>query len=340
MKGAPDILAIVEAAYQIDAPDDVWLARLAEAARPHLDEGFGLAAFEFHRSADGLPHMEGCCRLGIPDGLAAIYETVFERMDPEIQRRPFRLGPCITGSQLMGMRAEEFREHPYMKAHAQRFGMYDSLWITATDPTGRGLGFHAGRSKVGWASASTARRWGQIAAHLSAAARLRHRLRTPPASQDGVATGEAVLDPHGKLHDASGVDDRHTIDVLRDAVKASERSRGPLRTVEPDASLAGWRALVAGRWSLVDQIDHGGHRYIIARKNDPAAAGPAALTAREKQVIGYARLGHHNKLIAYDLGIADSTVRVLLARAAAKLGVRTREELLRACADSGDRKAG
>jgi DNA-binding CsgD family transcriptional regulator len=47
-------------------------------------------------------------------------------------------------------------------------------------------------------------------------------------------------------------------------------------------------------------------------------------------VLQCAKLGHHNKLIAYELGIADSTVRVLITRAARKLGVRGREDLLRA----------
>lgn len=40
------------------------------------------------------------------------------------------------------------------------------------------------------------------------------------------------------------------------------------------------------------------------------------------------RGGHSNKLIAYELGIAASTVGVLLGRAASRLGVRTRKALL------------
>jgi DNA-binding CsgD family transcriptional regulator len=35
-----------------------------------------------------------------------------------------------------------------------------------------------------------------------------------------------------------------------------------------------------------------------------------------------------DKLIAYELGLAHSTIRVLLARAAQKLGARSRAELL------------
>lgn len=45
-------------------------------------------------------------------------------------------------------------------------------------------------------------------------------------------------------------------------------------------------------------------------------------------MLAYAALGHHNKLIAYELGLAQSTVRVLSMRAARKLGTRSREETI------------
>jgi len=42
----------------------------------------------------------------------------------------------------------------------------------------------------------------------------------------------------------------------------------------------------------------------------------------------HATLGMTNKQIAYALGISDATVRVLMARAAKRFGVRSRKELL------------
>src|SRR5580700_2570358 len=146
-----DLLEIVEAAYAVERSDQDWLRRLTEAARPHLDQWFGLAAFEFHRPHDGLPQILERCYLGIPDELAKIYPLVFSSMDPQIRVRPFRMGPCVTGSQLMGMR-ESFRNEPHMKKHAQAFGMYDSIWITAAEPSGRGCGFHAGRARIAWST--------------------------------------------------------------------------------------------------------------------------------------------------------------------------------------------
>jgi DNA-binding CsgD family transcriptional regulator len=328
-----DLLTVIESAYQVDLPDESWLTNLAEAARPHLDQGFGLSVFEFSRRPDGIPEILQSQRLGIPPGLSEIYRTVFDQMDPELRKRPFRMGPCVTGSQLVGMR-DEFREHPYMKLHVQKFGMYDSLWITAAEPSGRGLGFHAGRREIAWATPALVARWGRIAAHLATAVRLRHRLKEL-RRQDPEAPPDAVLDAAGQVHDAVGsARERAAREQLRSAVLNLEAARGPMRSEKPDRALHRWKALVAGRWTLVDQVEHDGRRYILARQNDPVAAGPSSLSPREKQVIAYAKLGHHNKLIAYELGVADSTVRVLLARAATKLGVRGRAELVDAYGDA------
>jgi DNA-binding NarL/FixJ family response regulator len=101
-----------------------------------------------------------------------------------------------------------------------------------------------------------------------------------------------------------------------------------MRSVDPDAALGGWPGLVDGRWSLVDKFDHDGKRFVLARRNEPFVAGLGALTERERAVASYAALGHSNKVIAYHLGIAHSTVRVLLARAAQKLGVKSRSQLV------------
>jgi DNA-binding CsgD family transcriptional regulator len=327
-KGAPparQILDVIDAAYQVERSDAAWLESLALAARPHLDEGFGVAAFEYYKPVGGMPEIVRTFHVGIPDELEAIYRTVFETMDPEIRLRPFRMGPCIAGSQLMGMR-QDFKEQPHMKRYVQTFGMYDSIWITAAEPSGYGVGFHSGRRKIGWATPSQVKRWGHIAAHLASAVRLKNLLRGTPG---GVKPPEAVLDPSGRIHDATGPASTSAArELLRRAVTALEQSRGSIRVKDPDRSLAMRKALVGGRWSLIDEVDLDNRRYIVARENEPVAPGPESLSPREKQILGFAKLGHHNKLIAYELGIADSTVRVLLARAAAKIGVKTRHDLV------------
>lgn len=109
-----------------------------------------------------------------------------------------------------------------------------------------------------------------------------------------------------------------------------ERARDQLRSSAPDDVVSGWKGLVHARWSLVDHFESDGKHYILAHQNEAVVEGPAQLSPREKQVLAFAALGHHSKLIAYELGISDSTVRVLLARASAKLGARNREEAIAA----------
>jgi DNA-binding CsgD family transcriptional regulator len=49
---------------------------------------------------------------------------------------------------------------------------------------------------------------------------------------------------------------------------------------------------------------------------------------REREVVALAVTGHENKDIAYRLGLAYSTIRVLMARAASKIGAKSRQELI------------
>jgi DNA-binding NarL/FixJ family response regulator len=61
---------------------------------------------------------------------------------------------------------------------------------------------------------------------------------------------------------------------------------------------------------------------------EDGAESASALSEREREVLAMAAMGHHNKLIAYELGLAHSTVRVLLHRAAAKLGAACRRDAI------------
>jgi DNA-binding NarL/FixJ family response regulator len=94
------------------------------------------------------------------------------------------------------------------------------------------------------------------------------------------------------------------------------------------AALSAWESLVSNRWTFVDHIEHGGRRYLLALENEAARPSLTFLSPREREVLRRAAAGAHNKAIAYDLGLSHATVRVLISRAAHKLGVRTRVELL------------
>ena len=133
----------------------------------------------------------------------------------------------------------------------------------------------------------------KVSCHLAAAYRLRQRLASNEA-RAGLA--EAVLGHDGRVHHAEGeARSKTALSRLKHSALAIGRSRGTLRVRDPEQAVDEWKGL----------------------------------TDREQEVVAFASMGHHNKLIAYNLGISHSTVRVLIARAAAKLGARSRDELVR-----------
>ena len=90
-----------------------------------------------------------------------------------------------------------------------------------------------------------------------------------------------------------------------------------------------WQPLVGSRWSVLDEFEANGRRFVFAIESAPPTRPRRRdLSAREYQVLTQARLGHSDKAIAHTLELSHSTVRVLLHRAAKKLNASTRREAL------------
>ena len=64
---------------------------------------------------------------------------------------------------------------------------------------------------------------------------------------------------------------------------------------------------------------HGGKKYRVATRSWMCPDSPRQLSRREAQIAALAKRGRSNKVIAFELGLADSTVRVLRARGASKV---------------------
>lgn len=90
-----------------------------------------------------------------------------------------------------------------------------------------------------------------------------------------------------------------------------------------------WQGLTNGRWSLVDRYDADARRYYVAIRNQPFAAPARALSEVEAKVVERVVTGESNKVVAFGLGIVESTVAGHLAAAIEKLGVASRMELVR-----------
>lgn len=78
----------------------------------------------------------------------------------------------------------------------------------------------------------------------------------------------------------------------------------------------------------MDSFERHGARYVVARDSRPPSRGLERLSSREREVVAHLVIGRTTKETAYCLGIADSTVRVLVGRACLKLDVQSRVDLL------------
>ncbi|MFO0619219.1 MAG: LuxR C-terminal-related transcriptional regulator [Polyangiaceae bacterium] len=318
-----DIISVVEAAYSADGTDAEWLGGLLAMAQPWLDGGLGVAAFLYDASAAGTPKIWAPVALGsphsalFPDMLPIAFAAAPASVTTKFFGQP---APISTTSVELGLGAR-IAQFPMYRDVLATFGVADSVTICASDPSGVGCFLCGPRATQSEPSRADRRLWNRLAAHIAAGARLR---RAPPKV-------EAVLAPSGKIeHAEEGAKTADAIDALKRSVQAVERARGRMREDDPDAALDVWRGLVSGRWSLVDQFDHDGRRYIVAQENEPSTRMTRALSDRERQVMGYAARGWANKTIGYHLGLSVSTVATHLAAAARKLGADSRVEAVRA----------
>ena len=221
---------------------------------------------------------------------------------------------------------------PYLK-----WGCRDVLSSTSVDPGGFVVGLSIPLSVQSKVSRREYEQWDRVGAHIAAGQRL--QARALELHSQGPLAGDAILHPDGRVeHAGENAKPLAARVSLREAAIAMDRARSSLRRKDPDEALAMWRALVSGRWSLVDKFDRDGRRFLVAHKNDPRARALGALTPREQQVTAYLALGHSNKHIAYELGLSESTVSEVGRRSLAKLGISSRADLARLYAAEGHRK--
>jgi DNA-binding CsgD family transcriptional regulator len=316
-----DILSLIETAYRFDLSDKDWLRELAVAANGMLGVGRGFLGFTYRVDDDQVKVGESVL-LDLPEELVPATRSGVESLPPWYVRKTFTRCECTTQSAVTDEEVVAFNR-PRNELFAQAFGIHDVLMFGGMDPSGDGLYLGAWLPTLTTLPEADRETWCRVAVHLVTARRLRERLARDPSIAD------AVLRTDGRVEEARGeATEDETRSALRDAVVAVERARGSLRT-SPDRAVEEWKGLVAARWTLVDHFESDGKRYVLARRNDIVVEGFDTLTERERQALSYAALGHSNKLIAYELGIADSTVRVLLHKAARKLGATSHEDLVR-----------
>jgi len=337
---SPDLVGILEAAYETAADDEHWLRELIGRIRPNFRDCPAIYGMLYDDADLSRIRIDKLIGLDLPAGWEAQVHAVGEMIGPLLFARLFRSGPIATFNErlgdnhpagkafLAGLGSQDLERVERLRVSLAGFGA-DSVGMVASDPSGRSCHIATLQSQVTKLSVGEVELWTRVSAHVAAGHRIRRQLAALDERQRGPDGADAVLRPDGRVeHAAPAAASPVAREALRSAVKALDRARSRLRRTDPNQAVEVWRGLVAGRWSVLDHFDGDGRRFVLARRNDPAARPVQQLSNRECQVIGYAALGHSNKLIAYELGLAASTIANHLSRAAAKLGFDSRVTLI------------
>lgn len=311
----------MRACYQIDAPAGAWLQAVAHELHSVLDiDDLGLSGGVFRCPHPNAFRPERLFNLGMSERLEALLAQGLASLSPSYIASTFLVGGIGAGSSFPGWGAIE----PVRSGALKSAGLSDTCAIRVADWDGSGIWFVSFRRECFALTDAEWQFFAAVRAHLGAAHRLRNRY---PSSALLEAHAEAILDAEGRV--------LHALGPARSAAARTALRRAVTRDPEREQSVSSAKAvLVEARWTLIEQFEHSGRKYVLALENAPPAPSSERLSPREKTVLQSALEGKENKRIAFELGLADATVRVLLARAARKLGATGRKQLLELAAQS------
>lgn len=332
-----DPIAVIEAAYRTELPQDAWLQDIAGAVSKAFGGTGGALSLLYDARRDDWIEPLG---LGLHALNPELARSLFFSNVPAATEADARAAVQAVRTTGFGSFRDVIAPRiPGLGNVLNHFGVEDLICINATDPTHIGCAVCV-PDRRRTRSLRLVTLWRRLAAHIAAGNRLRRVLSTL-ATEDvnPVERAEAVLSSPQRIEHAVGVaESKGAREVLKSALARIDEARAERSDAWRAVDL--WQGLVAGRWSIVEHFERDGRRYYLAYKNDPSLAPDRALTRRERQVLAYAALGHSNKLIAYTLGLSVSTVSTHLTRARMKLGCAVPPEIAQVLPVPKDAKRG
>ena len=322
----PRFHELLEHIYRLDVEPQLWQQHLAHQIWERFPSGPGFLSYELNireaGSSSGIGRVVG---VGDIKEFSTQTVPVHKSFDTDLYRQ------LIEG---LGSHAATIREalgklkiDPTVFAPIEQFigpiGFHDIWGVCSMNPDGLGIVFAMPITEAQRVQDVDRRAWTKVAVHIAAAHRLQRRLSRHPGVEDaeGIFRADGREVQLGRPAIAEREALGHFIRTL-DKTRAHDYRSGDSSTLDV------WEGLLRGRWSLVEHIDSDGAHFLLAIRNDPDAEGPQTLTRREAQVASYAAQGHMNKEIAYELGLAISTVASHLSNALHKLGLKSRTELV------------
>jgi DNA-binding CsgD family transcriptional regulator len=318
-----DFVSIIEAAYAAPCDEESWLRGIVSAIERACDRHDGIGAYTFDVSD---PKNFRFGPIAISDGLSLGPIT---RMVTLASEGVVPVSSLYEPNPPVGLMSEVMRPWDSSPRHHQtsaleETGFADILGIRGVNADGSGILVCLAQNRRRSFAPRTRGAFARVARHLAAAQRMRRRLLARSGGPD------AVLSPSGRLeHVERHASSARELGALPRAVRSMEAARGRLRRADPEHATELWRALVEGRWSLVETLESDGKRWLFAERNEHDVRGLRTLSANEKQVTALAARGFSNKAIAYDLGFSTAKVSTTLKGALNKLGLSSRAALTR-----------
>ncbi len=320
-------IEVVEAAYRLDGTDLEWLRGIGKTLRPLLDGDRGLLGYLIDTAAAPAEQFARRIVFDVSTEDVEFAEQLMAtntRMAATFHGVPASLDASAVASYRAVGRGQV--DDRILDAYG-RLGVADFAAFRTVEPGTQSVVFVAGQRIERSFDPEIIALWAKVAAHIAAG----RRLRTA-----GGTDFEAVVSTAGRIEHAVGeAASRAGRDALREAVERQEHARSRSGRTDDARAIAAWTPLVGGRWSLVDQFERTGRRYLVARPNEHRLVEPQTLAPRERTLAQLSALGKSNQLIAYELGIGESTVSTHLVGVMRKLGATSRIELLRRLLELG-----
>jgi DNA-binding CsgD family transcriptional regulator len=324
-----DPVGLVEALYRFDLSTDAWLGLVLGGLSPLLDRDHLGIFGGFYGCPDPVTFAPTClAERGVSDELRAIFQEGLAALPPV-----FVAGGLLCRSWFIGDEVEGWQDISAVRSGALAAqGLRNMLVLNAVEPDGSGCSFFSFWTERRRLPGEARLAFTRIARHLAAAHRVRRRLGETSVSAQ---IADAVLEPGGRVrHAGASAKGRAERELLGRAALAMDRARSRQGRRDSLQAIQSWQGLVGPGWTLVEHFERDGRRYILAIDNRPKGPSFELLSVRERELVRLAVRGLANKEIAFSLGLASSTVRVLMARAAAKVGVHSRRELLEMAASA------
>jgi DNA-binding CsgD family transcriptional regulator len=315
-----DWVRILEAAYEPGADDATWAREVVDSAR-HIfqcDDRVSMQVVE---------HDAECVAMSTRFNVATDREWARAATQTRIEDFPFGAQGFRTffyPSSMVLAQTEldaslEPDQRAFMASFRQSVGVKDLVGIVVHPAPGVVLVLSCGFDRRVMPTRHERSLLSQIGLHLESA----YRLRSRPEVVKGTLTLKGA--------NALWTSDAHPEGAIAEQARRIEHSLTKKGRGQHEGALDLWTALIAGRYSLVSRGGAGTRRYLVL-ENTPHSQPMRALTEREVDVLSLSARGIPTKLVSYGLGLATSTVSSTLARAASKLGLSTRLELLRLAA--------